>query len=78
MICRACGRTYGLDIDETGNPQVTAKHHSRTKGATGKKEGDMDLCHHCHTEWHIVGRKSFIKRHPEIVFYYPELGDLTK
>jgi len=72
MICRACGQSYGHDYSETGDPQVTGGAHIKSRGAGGKKT--MKLCHTCHTEQHRVGIATFVKRHPNVIEYYPELG----
>ena len=73
MTCKACNSYYGHHTDEQGNPQVTGKAHSVSKGASGIKEGDMDLCYMCHWDWHTLGRKSFIEKYPMILEAYPEL-----
>jgi len=73
MTCRGCGRIYNIDHDETGKPLRTAKAHSQSKGFTGLKEGDMELCLDCHWEQHNIGIKTFVNRHPMLLDYYPFL-----
>ena len=59
--------------DGEPGPLKTAKAHAVSKGASGEKKGDMDLCYMCHWDWHTLGRKSFIEKYPMILEAYPEL-----
>ena len=44
------------------HPPLNDAHHLRTRGAGGddSPENLMALCRKCHTEWHMIGIKSFV------------------
>lgn len=65
LRCMACGAFPPNDV-----------HHIKTRGSGGSNEAHnlIPLCRYCHTAWHTMGAKSFIKKHPHIMEYLTKLG----